>query len=284
MHKNTVKHTHFSLNCNGTLVDLLTPKVMGILNLTPDSFYEKSRFTATDIAVDVAAQMVEQGASFIDIGGMSSRPRAEIISSEVELERILPTIKAIKKDLPSALLSIDTIHADTAKACLDVGVDMINDISAGLYDDKMLETVANFNVPFVAMHMKGTPQTMKSMANYDNLLLEIIDYFIERSIVVEQAGIVDLVLDVGFGFAKTVDQNFELLNRMNEIQFLNYPLLVGLSRKSMIWKTLESKPEEALNGTTALNMVALNNGANILRVHDVKEAVECVTLFEKLKD
>jgi len=283
MDKNTVKDTHYSLNCNGHLVDLTSPKVMGILNLTPDSFYDESRFTSTQKAIKQAVNMIEAGATFIDIGGMSSRPGAELISSKQELERILPTVRAIKKEIPSALISIDTIYANTANICLDAGVDMINDISAGKHDENMLATVAKYRVPYVAMHMKGTPQTMKQLTDYDDLLLEMVDYFIERSLACQKAGIIDIILDPGFGFAKTIEQNFELLKRFHEFSFLDFPQLVGVSRKSMIWKALSISANEALNGTTALNMIALQNGANILRVHDVKEAVECVKLFKKLK-
>jgi len=281
--KNTGKQATFSLNCNGRLVDLSTPKVMGILNLTPDSFYQSSRAASTQQALQQAERMLAEGATFLDLGGMSSRPGAEVVNSTAELNRIRESLIAIRKAFPEALLSIDTIHATTARACIDLGADLVNDISGGKFDAQMLETVAKCGVPFIAMHMRGTPQTMKSLAIYDDLLLEVTDYFIERTIACQQAGIVDIVIDPGFGFAKTSEQNFQLLNRLSELRILGFPILAGISRKSMIWKTLGETPDDALNGTTALHMVCLQQSANILRVHDVKEAVECVELFGKLR-
>ena len=273
---------NFSLNCNGQLLKLNEPKVMGIINSTPDSFYSDSRTKTVDNALKQATQMLDEGAAILDIGGMSSRPGAEMISSETECERVLSIINAVSKEFPNAILSIDTIYSETAKQAFEAGVAIVNDISAGNLDQQMIPTVAKLGCPYIAMHMRGTPQNMKELTNYDDLLLNITDYFIAKTIECKEAGIKDIVIDPGFGFAKTIEQNFELLANLNTLQFLDFPILAGLSRKSMIWKTLNTTPEQALNGTTALNMLALQQGAKILRVHDVKEAVECVKLYQQL--
>ena len=282
--KNTLNQAQSTLNCQGKIVDLTSPQVMGIINITPDSFYTESRANDVTAAVKQAEKMLEEGAMFLDIGGMSSRPGAELISQEKEWQRIEKIVSSLRKEFPHCLLSIDTIHAETAKQAILTGANMINDISAGLFDNKMIETVAELGSPYIAMHMRGTPQTMKKQTAYENFIVEITDYFIERILEMRKAGIKDIILDPGFGFAKTIDQNFKLLANMHAFRFLEYPLLAGISRKSMIWKSLDISPEKSLNGTTALHMECLQQGARILRVHDVKEAVETITLFEALEN
>ena len=282
--KNTLNQAQSTLNCQGKIVDLTSPQVMGIINITPDSFYTESRANDVTAAVKQAEKMLEEGAMFLDIGGMSSRPGAELISQEKEWQRIEKIVSSLRKEFPHCLLSIDTIHAETAKQAILTGANMINDISAGLFDNKMIETVAELGCPYIAMHMRGTPQTMKKQTAYENFIVEITDYFIERILEMRKAGIKDIILDPGFGFAKTIDQNFKLLANMHAFRFLEYPLLAGISRKSMIWKSLDISPEKSLNGTTALHMECLQQGARILRVHDVKEAVETITLFEALEN
>jgi dihydropteroate synthase len=226
--------------------------------------------------------MISDGADILDLGGYSTRPGAEDISSEVEKRRVIPAINYIKKAFPEILVSIDTFRSDVARAAVDSGADLINDISSGSIDPFMLETVSNLGVPYIAMHMRGTPQTMQVQTDYNNLVPDILHYFSEKLDEFRKLGIKDVIIDPGFGFAKTTDQNFDILRNLKSFKMLGLPLLVGISRKSMIYKTLECQPAEALNGTTALNMFALSQGANILRVHDVKEAKETITLFEKL--
>jgi dihydropteroate synthase len=254
---------------------------MGIVNLTPDSFYAGSRFNADSVLTRVE-QMLADGADFIDVGGYSSRPGADDISLDEELKRVIPVVKAIQKIFPQAILSIDTFRAEVARQGIAEGASMVNDISAGLLDIKMMEVVANAQVPYIMMHMRGTPQTMHQHTDYQNLVKEVVDYFHERIYRAHQVGIKDVIIDPGFGFAKTVSQNFELLKTLERLQVLEHPVLAGLSRKSLIWKTLQVKPEDALNGTSILNTMALKNGVNILRVHDVKEAVECCKLMKPL--
>jgi dihydropteroate synthase len=270
-----------TLNCDGNLLDLTVPKVMGILNCTPDSFYDGGQFASLSTALIQVENMIADGADIIDVGGYSSRPNAPLVSTAEELARILPVIKAIKQSFPEVLLSIDTFRAEVAHAALSEGFAWVNDITAGS-DPKMFQTVASFKAPYVMMHMRGTPQTMTTHTQYTNLLNDIRAYFAEKINQVQAAGITDYLIDPGFGFAKTTKQNFELLNGLQHFQCLNAPILVGVSRKSMIYKSLESTPDLALNGTTFLHGIALSKGAKILRVHDVKEAVECVTLFRKL--
>lgn len=270
-----------TLNCDGNLLDLTVPKVMGILNCTPDSFYDGGQFARLSTALGQVEKMIADGADIIDIGGYSSRPNAPLVSTTEELARILPVVKAIKQSFPDALLSIDTFRAEVAHAALSEGFAWVNDITAGA-DPLMFQTVASFKAPYVMMHMRGTPQTMTTLTQYNNLLHDIRAYFAEKINQVQAAGITDYLIDPGFGFAKTTEQNFELLNRLQHFHCLNAPILVGVSRKSMIYKSLESTPDLALNGTTFLHGIALSKGAKILRVHDVKEAVECVTLFCKL--
>lgn len=272
-----------TINCKGNLIDLSTPKIMGILNLTPDSFYDGGKFTDEKAILNQTEKMLKESASFIDVGAYSSRPGAEHVSEQEELNRILPIVELILRKFPDIILSIDTYRSKIAKNCLELGAAMINDISAGRLDEKMLPTIAHFKVPYIMMHMRGNPQTMQQQTDYNNLVVDIIKYFSERIAAAKSLGIVDLIIDPGFGFAKTITQNYKLLTKLELFKNLNHPLLAGLSRKSMIYKTLQTDAENALNGTTALNMVALLNGANILRVHDVKEAHECIKLSEQLK-
>ena len=272
-----------TINCKGNLIDLSTPKVMGILNITPNSFYDGGKFQEKSVILNQVEKMLNEGATFIDIGAYSSKPNAAFVSEEEELQRILPVLQQIIKQFPDVIVSIDTFRAEVAKQCVLNGAAMINDISAGHLDEKMLPTIAELQVPYIMMHMKGNPQTMQSLAHYDDIVKEMIYYFSERIFEARKLGINDLIVDPGFGFAKTLEQNYEVMQKLDIFKQLELPLLVGISRKSMIYKTLETSAQEALNGTTFLNAIALEKGANILRVHDVKEAVECVKLFEKLK-
>ena len=226
--------------------------------------------------------MLNEGATFIDIGAYSSKPNAEFVSEEEELKRILPVVKTLIKEFPETLLSIDTFRSSVAQECLNNGAALINDISAGNLDEKMMEVIASNNVPYIMMHLRGTPQTMQNQTNYENLIKEMILYFSDKISKARNLGIHDLIIDPGFGFSKTTDQNFEILSNLELFKMLDLPILTGISRKSMIYKTLDTNPEEALNGTTVLNTIAITKGANIIRVHDVKEAIECVKLYEKL--
>lgn len=269
-----------TLNFKGRLVDLTEPRVMGILNVTPDSFFKGSRVSPENV-LDVAEQMIKEGVDILDVGGYSSRPGAEDISVEEELKRAISVVHAIKKVFPDVFISIDTFRSEVAKQALDAGADCVNDISAGGLDANMLSTVAQAGVPYIMMHMRGTPQTMRQQTHYENLMKEVVDYFHQKICDARTAGIKDIVLDPGFGFAKTVQQNFQLLRQLKHLEVFELPILTGISRKSMIWQTLKITPEEALNGTTALNMVALMNGASFLRVHDVREAKECIKLYKQ---
>ena len=271
-----------SINCKGELITFDKPKVMGIINITPDSFYEGSRHREMNDILKQVDKMMDQGADLIDIGGYSSRPGADDIPLQEELDRVIPVIRNVADKFPQVRISVDTFRSQVAEQALDNGAAMINDISAGLLDDSMMNVVSKYQVPYVMMHMKGTPQTMKSLNQYDDLITDIIHYFSERVRRANELGINDLIIDPGFGFAKNIDQNFELLKRLSHLEHLELPLLIGVSRKSMVHKTLGIKPEEALNGTTALNMLALDRGASILRVHDVKEAVECCKLYDRI--
>ena len=271
-----------TINCKGHLIDLSSPKVMGILNITPDSFYDGGKHNSEKAIIKHVEQMLLEGATFIDIGAYSSKPGADFVSEDEELARILPIITRVLKEFPEALLSIDTFRSSVAKECIQMGAALINDISAGKLDDTMLNTVADLHVPYIMMHMRGTPQTMQKQTVYNNLVKDILFYFSERIAAARQLGIVDMIIDPGFGFAKTLEQNFELLNQLELFNMLELPLLVGVSRKSMIYKTLQNSASEALNGTTALNTIALQKGANILRVHDVKEAIETIKLVQSL--
>ena len=273
-----------TINCKGQLVDLSTPKVMGILNVTPNSFFDGGKYKNESEMLSKVGKMLSEGATFIDVGAYSSKPSAEFVSEEEELQRIVPIINLILEYYPETLISIDTFRSDVAKVCIENGAAIINDISAGNLDDNMLETIAKYNVPYIMMHMRGTPQTMQAMTSYENIVKEILFYFSERIAQARSHGINDLIVDPGFGFAKTLEQNYEVLQKMELFEILELPLLAGVSRKSMIYKTLNSTAEEALKGTTFLNAIALTKGAKILRVHDVKEAMECVTLFNKLNN
>jgi len=273
-----------TINCKGQLIDLTTPKVMGILNVTPNSFYDGGMYKSSSEMLTKVGKMLSDGATFIDVGAYSSKPSAEFVSEEEELQRIIPIINLILEYYPEALLSVDTFRSEVAKVCIENGASIINDISAGNLDDKMLETIAKYNVPYIMMHMRGTPETMQKMTSYEDIVKEILFYFSEKVANARSFGINDLIIDPGFGFAKTLDQNYEVLQKMELFEILELPLLVGFSRKSMIYKTLQSSADEALNGTTVLNTMALTKGAKILRVHDVKEAMECVTLFNKINN
>ncbi|KQX15523.1 dihydropteroate synthase [Flavobacterium sp. Root420] len=270
------------INCKGQLIDLSIPKVMGILNVTPNSFFDGGKYKNEEEIISQVDKMLSEGATFIDIGAYSSKPSAEFVTEAEEIERIVPVIELILKHFPNALLSIDTFRAEVAKASLESGAVIINDIAAGELDDKMFDVIAKYNVPYIMMHMRGNPQTMQSLTQYDDIVKEMLFYFSEKVRKVRSFGINDLILDPGFGFAKTTDQNYEVLQKMELFNLLELPVLAGVSRKSMIYKTLHNTAQEALNGTTVLNTIALSKGAKILRVHDVKEAMECVTLFNKM--
>jgi len=270
-----------TLNCNGTLIDLTIPKVMGILNLTPDSFYDGSRYKDEKSICLQVEKMLTEGATFIDIGAYSSRPGADAVSEEEELKRMLPIVKLVVQEFPKIIISVDTFRSKIADECLSAGAAIINDISAGKRDEKIFSIASKQKAPLIMMHMRGTPQTMQQQINYDNLTVAILNYFSERISVARSYGLHDLVVDPGFGFAKTSEQNYELLQQLELFQNLNSPVLVGLSRKSMIYKTLDSSAENALNGTTALHSIAIQKGASILRVHDVKEALEVISLMQQ---
>ena len=281
MDKNTAFYQKTAISSNGNFIDLSKPKVMGILNCTPDSFFEGSRTQNTQEALKKAAEMIAQGADMLDIGGYSTRPGALHISEAEEINRTLPISAAIQKEFPHIPLSIDTFNSQVAKAHLNQGVAIVNDISAGELDPNMFKLIQEFNPIYIMMHMRGTPQTMAQLCDYDNLLEEIIAYFKEK---IKAIGHTNIIIDPGFGFAKTSSQNFELLHHLQKLKALQQPILVGISRKSMIYKSLNISSAEALNGTTALHMAALSAGAQILRVHDVLAAKQCVTLFNLLNN
>jgi dihydropteroate synthase len=271
------------VNLRGKLVSLHVPVVMGILNVTPDSFYQQSRKVQDDDIARRADEIVEQGGSFIDVGAYSSRPGAIHISADEEIRRLNHALNIVRKRQPNAYVSIDTFHSEVAQWAVDnYGVDVINDISAGEMDDKMFETMAQLKIPYILMHMKGTPQNMQVNPEYQNVVEEVILHLARKVEQLTYLGVPDIIIDPGFGFGKNIDHNFQLLASLERFSIFRLPLLVGVSRKSMIYKYLNSSPEEALNGTTVLNTIALQKGANILRVHDVKEAVECVKLVGKL--
>lgn len=274
--------TPVTINCKGKLIDLSEPRIMGILNVTPDSFYDGGHHNGIQEAVDKVGLMLSEGATFIDVGGYSSRPDATDISVQEEASRVVPVVEALVTHYPEILVSIDTFRASVAQKAIHAGAVMVNDISAGLLDKNMLKTVGDLAVPYVMMHIKGTPQTMKKRAQYKDVTKEVMLYFSERVAAARKEKINDIIIDPGFGFAKDATQNFELLASLEQLQFLEVPVLAGISRKSMIYRTLDTTAAGALNGTTALHMIALQNGANILRVHDVKEAMQCVTLWNML--
>jgi dihydropteroate synthase len=274
----------FTMNCRGKLRIVDKPKVMGILNVTPDSFYKGSRVQQQDEALAKASAMIESGADILDIGGQSTRPGSTRIDATTEMQRVIPVIELIKRRFPDAWVSVDTFYSSVAREAVHAGAGMVNDISGGSADSEMLVTVAALQVPYVCMHMKGTPADMQQDPTYADVTLEVIDFFIERIAACRKAGIQDILLDPGFGFGKTAVHNFQLLQRLEEFQLFDLPLVVGLSRKSTIYRTLGCSPEEALNGSTVLHTIALLKGAHILRVHDVKEAVEAVKLVNAYKN
>ncbi len=273
----------FTLNCKGRLLVIDEPIVMGIINATPDSFYSGSRKQSATAILATAEKMLHDGATILDIGGQSTRPGAETVTAEEEMERVLPAIEAICKEFPGSFLSVDTYYSKVATAAVQHGACIVNDISGGIFDAGMLETVAALHVPYVCMHVKGTKDAMHLVPQYKDVTKEVLDHFIEKKALCEKAGIVDLIIDPGFGFSKSSAHNFELLKKLEVFSILKKPVLVGISRKSTIYKTLGITAEEALNGTTVLNTAALLKGAAILRVHDVKEAMEAIKLTAFLK-
>ena len=270
-----------TINCKGKLIDLTEPKVMGILNVTPDSFFDGGKYKSDKEILLQTEKMLSEGADFIDIGAYSSRPNADFVSEKEEIRRMESVMKILSKEFSDVLFSIDTFRSEVAKTALDNGGSLINDISAGNLDDQMMKVVAEYQVPYIMMHMYGTPQTMQQQTDYEDMVKEMLFYFSERIALARQAGILDIIIDPGFGFSKTLDQNYELLSKLDLFQSLELPVMSALSRKSMIYKFFETTPQEALNGTSVLNTISLIKGAKLLRVHDVKEAVECVKLYMK---
>jgi dihydropteroate synthase len=273
----------FTLNCKGRLLVIDRPLVMGIINATPDSFYEDSRFSGIDAILKQAERMLNDGADILDLGGQSTRPGSEMVSPDEELRRVIPGIEAINKKFPQSFISVDTFYSKVAAAAVAAGTDIINDISAGSLDKKMVATVASLKVPYILMHMKGAPQTMQQNPVYENVTREVLDFFIANVNKLKGAGITDVIIDPGFGFGKTIEHNFELLKNLSVFKMLDKPILFGISRKSIVYKTLDITAAEALNGTTVLNTIGLVSGASILRVHDVKEAKQAVTLFTAME-
>ena len=273
----------FTLNCKGRLLIVDKPLVMGIINITPDSFYESSRFTGVDAVLHQAEKMLSDGADIIDIGGQSTRPGSQILTADEELKRIIPSVESVHKNFPASFISVDTYYSKVATTAVAAGASIVNDISAGSMDDKMIDTVSALHVPYALMHMQGTPQTMQQEPRYENVTREVLDFFIARVDELKKKGITDIIIDPGFGFGKKIEHNFELLRNLPVFKMLDKPLLLGISRKSTIWKTLGVTANEALNGTTVLNTIGLMNGAVILRVHDVKEAKEAIKLFNAYK-
>ena len=271
-----------TINVKGKLIDLSDPIIMGILNITPDSFYDGGFYNSEKKIIAQVKKMINDGASIIDIGGYSSRPGAEDISVESELSRVLTVIKAIKHKFPETLISIDTFRSEVAKKAVKAGADIINDISGGSLDKKMFNTVSELNVPYIIMHMKGNPRNMIKKTKYEDVLKEIIRYFSKKIHLATKAGIKDIIIDPGFGFAKNIEQNFNILNNLDYLKYLDKPILIGVSRKSMIYKTLEVTPKDALNGSTVLHTISLLKGAKIIRTHDVKEANEAIKLVSQL--
>ncbi|RKS03524.1 dihydropteroate synthase [Flavobacterium sp. 102] len=271
-----------TINCLGKLIDLSSPKVMGILNVTPNSFFDGGKYADEKSLLTQVEKILTDGATFIDIGAYSSKPSAEFVTENEEIERLIPIVKSVLQHFPETLISVDTFRANVAKIAIENGACIINDISAGSLDENMMPTVAELQVPYIMMHMKGNPQTMQSLAQYQNVTKEVLFYFSEKVAQARSMGINDLIIDPGFGFAKTLEQNFEVMNNLELFRMLELPILVGVSRKSMIYKTLDTSAEFALNGTSVLNTIALQKGANILRVHDVKEALESIKLVQHL--
>ena len=271
------------INIKGNLLDLNKPKIMGILNVTPDSFFDGGLYD-TEKKVDIQVmKMIEDGMDILDVGGYSSRPGAKEISINEEIDRVIPVVKFLRKTYPELILSVDTFRSEVARNCLDLGIDIINDISAGCIDKNILDVVAEYTCPYIMMHMKGTPQTMQINPEYENLIKELLIYFAKRIYLAREKGIIDIIVDPGFGFGKTLDHNYTIMKKIENFKHLDLPILVGISRKSFITKQLDIDKKDSLNGTTALNMYFLEKNVNILRVHDVKEAKECIMLHEKIK-
>ena len=281
MAKDTLFTKKVTINAGGKLINLGVPKVMGIINITPDSFYAGSRKPLLNDALQQANKMLADGADFLDIGAYSSRPGAEDISVQEEMDRLFPVIELIAANQPNALISVDTFRSSVAEGAIRAGAHIINDISGGQLDAEMFATVARLQVPYILMHMKGTPQNMNQQAQYNNVVTEVIDYFSSRYHQLKQLGVHDVIIDPGFGFAKTQEHSYTLMNHLQDFNMLELPVLVGVSRKRMVYSVTGGTAEEALNGTTALNTIALTKGANILRVHDVKEAAEAVRIYQK---
>ena len=270
------------LNCKDKLLDLSLPKIMGIVNLTPDSFYGGSRFSNDVKLIEEVEKMMKAGMSIVDVGGMSSRPGAEIIDVETEIKRVIPAIENIRKTFPELIISIDTIRSEVASRAIDAGAGIVNDISAWTIDPRLIEVVAEKGVPYILIHMQGKPKDMQVNPQYNDVIKHVLDFFAAKSRFAKDLGVKDIILDPGFGFGKSMDHNYQLLNSLSVFRILDCPILIGLSRKSMIYKLLKTTSEHALNGTTACHMVALMNGARILRVHDVKEAADAISIFDKL--
>lgn len=275
-------HQKSTINCNGQLIDLSEPIIMGVLNVTPDSFFDGGKYENVKALLNQVRKMIEEGATIIDVGGMSSRPGAEIITIEEELNRVIPVIEQIKEHFPNVIISIDTVHSEVVRQSVAAGASIINDISAGTIDDQMFATVAKLNVPYVLMHMQGKPKNMQQKPDYEDVTKYVLNFFIEKIGELRALGVKDIILDPGFGFGKTIQHNYQLLQNFTIFKILDLSLLAGVSRKSMIYKVLDTTPQEALNGTSVLNTIALERGAKILRVHDVKEAKETITLWKQL--
>lgn len=277
-------HKQTTLNCNGKLVDIASPIIMGILNVTPDSFFDGGKYQDDSSILNKTEQMVAEGATIIDVGGMSSRPGAKVIDTETELKRVIPSIQQIKKRFPEIIISIDTVRSQVAKEAIEHGASIVNDISAGSLDDALLETVASYNVPYILMHMQGRPEMMQTEPRYQDVVVDVLDFLIEKLGELRALKIKDVIIDPGFGFGKEIQHNFRLLKRMRAFQILECPILAGISRKSFIYKTLNISAKDALTGTIALHMTALDQGAKILRVHDVKEASETIKIWKALNE
>jgi dihydropteroate synthase len=271
-----------TINCGGSSLNLSTPRVMGILNITPDSFYDGGRYTTEKQWIEQTEKMISEGASIIDIGALSTRPGSKEIDEKEELERILPAVKSISRHFPKTIISIDTWRANVAEKVVNQGAHIINDVSGGLFDPQMFATIAKLNVPYIMMHTNGKPETMQQDPQYRNLILDIIDFFSNQLATLHQMGVHNVILDPGFGFGKTIDHNYQLLANLSSFQLFELPILVGVSRKSMVQKLLNISSREALNATTVLHTIALQNGANLLRVHDVKQAMEAIAIMNKM--
>jgi dihydropteroate synthase len=281
--KDSLFSRKFSLNIKGKLFDLSSPKIMGILNATPDSFYKESRISGKKKILTKAHQMLSEGAHILDIGGFSTRPNAKEVSQEQEIQRVLPLIEIIISELPEAIISIDTFRSAVAQKAIEAGAAIINDVSGGQSDEEMFETVTSLKTPYILMHIRGTPTNMMADVNYENVTKDVVDFFVKQTTKLKEMGHNDIIIDPGFGFSKNLKQNYELLNHLSHLHMVGYPVLIGVSRKSMIYKLLNTTPEMALNGTNVLNFASLEKGARILRVHDVKEARETIELFNAIQ-